>query len=78
MILFNSKIRKKFSDEAMNFFLFHSVLMYVFFIKKIFLSIYIMDGELGIYNKNGGGEKYKPVFMKGGGSEKKIDKKKVK
>ena len=21
-----------------------------------------MDGELGIYNKNGGGEKYKPVF----------------
>lgn len=35
-----------------------------------------MDGELGIYNKNGGGEKYKPVFMKGGGSGKKIDKKK--
>ena len=30
-----------------------------------------MDGELGIYNKNGGGEKYKPVFMKGGGSGKK-------
>lgn len=35
-----------------------------------------MDSELGIYNKNGGGEKYKPVYMKGGGSEKKIDKKK--
>lgn len=35
-----------------------------------------MDGELGIYNKNGGGEKYKPVFMKGGGSGKKIDIKK--
>ena len=35
-----------------------------------------MDSELGIYNKNGGGEKYKPAFMKGGGSEKKIDKKK--
>lgn len=34
-----------------------------------------MDGELGIYNKNGGGEKYKPVYMKGG-SEKKIDIKK--
>lgn len=35
-----------------------------------------MDIELGIYNKNGGGEKYKPVLMKGGGSGKKIDKKK--
>ena len=32
---------------------------------------------LGIYNKNGGGEKYKPVFMKGGGSGKKIDIKKT-
>lgn len=35
-----------------------------------------MDGELGIYNKNGGSEKYKPVYMKGGGSAQKIDKKK--
>ena len=32
-----------------------------------------MDGELGIYNKNGGGEKYKPFFMSGGSE--KIDKK---
>ena len=36
-----------------------------------------MDSELGIYNKNGGGEKYKPVYKEsGGGGEKKIDKKK--
>lgn len=29
-----------------------------------------MDGELGIYNKNGGGEKYKIQNIEGGGSEK--------
>ena len=29
-----------------------------------------MDGELGIYNKNGGGEKYKIQNIEGGGTEK--------
>lgn len=28
-----------------------------------------MDGELGIYNKNGGGEKYKIQNIEGGGKE---------
>jgi len=29
-----------------------------------------MDGELGIYNKNGGGKKYKIQNIEGGGGEK--------
>ena len=28
-----------------------------------------MDGELGIYNKMGGGEKYKKILMGGGSNE---------
>ncbi len=33
-----------------------------------------MDGELGIYNKNGGGDKYKIQNIEGGGGDRKISK----